>query len=100
MLLQSTYEDGSHMSDRQLIDEILVLFIAGHETTANALTFATQLLAHHPEKVAIAREEIANLISDDLMVQLKELEYTKQVLEETLTVISASLCDRSCGGRR
>lgn len=84
MLLQSTYEDGTHMSDRQLIDEILVLFIAGHETTANALTFATQLLAHHPEKAVKLQEEIAGLASDDLMEQLKELEYTKQVLEETM----------------
>jgi len=84
MLLQSTYEDGSHMSDRQLIDEILVLFIAGHETTANVLTFATQLLAHHPEKAAQVQQEIAGLSSQDLMEQLRELEYTKQVLEETM----------------
>ncbi|KQC32603.1 cytochrome P450 hydroxylase [Nonlabens sp. YIK11] len=84
MLLQSTYEDGSHMTDPQLIDEILVLFIAGHETTANALTFATQLLAHHTDKAAIARNEIDQLESDDLMVQMKELEYTRQVLEETM----------------
>jgi cytochrome P450 len=84
MLLQSTYEDGTHMSDRQLIDEILVLFIAGHETTSNVLTFATQLLAHHPDKAVKLQEEIASLTSQDLMEQLKELEYTKQVLEETM----------------
>ncbi|WP_194850304.1 cytochrome P450 [Nonlabens antarcticus] len=84
MLLQSTYEDGTHMSDRQLIDEILVLFIAGHETTSNVLTFATQLLAQHPEKADLVQKEIADLSSPDLMEQLKELEYTKQVLDETM----------------
>ncbi len=84
LLLQSTYEDGSHMSDRQLIDEILVLFIAGHETTANVLTFATQLLAHHPSEQQQVQHEIAGISSPDLMVQLKELEFTKQTLEETM----------------
>jgi len=84
MLLQSTYEDGSHMSDRQLIDEILVLFIAGHETTSNVLTFAVQLLAQHPDKARLVQREIDNLQGADLMEHLKNLEYTKQVLEETM----------------
>ncbi|WP_090755865.1 cytochrome P450 [Nonlabens sp. Hel1_33_55] len=84
MLLQSTYEDGTHMSDEQLIDEILVLFIAGHETTANALTFATQLLAHHPEKARKVQGEISKLDSTDLMEQVRSMEYTKQVLDETM----------------
>jgi cytochrome P450 len=104
MLLQSTYEDGSHISDDQLIDEILVLFIAGHETTANALTFATQLLAQHPEKASIAQLEIEAVQSNDLMLQVKELEYTRQVIEETLRLYPpAYVTDRvarqddSCG---
>lgn len=85
MLLQSTYEDGTHMSDRQLIDEILVLFIAGHETTANALSFATQLLAHNPEKASIVQEEIEALNEEtDLMTQLSKATYIQQCLEETL----------------
>jgi len=37
MLLASTYEDGSKMTNEQLIDEILILFVAGHKTTSNAL---------------------------------------------------------------
>ena len=49
MLLQARFEDGRAMEEEQLIDEILVLFVAGHETTANALSFTAQLLAHHPE---------------------------------------------------
>jgi cytochrome P450 len=49
MLLEARYEDGGAMSRRQLIDEVLILFTAGHETTANALSFALFLLARNPE---------------------------------------------------
>ncbi len=84
MLLDATYEDGTHMSDSQLIDEILVLFIAGHETTANVLTFSTQLLAHHPAVTQELQQEVDNLSSSDVMPQLKQLEFAKQCLEETM----------------
>jgi cytochrome P450 len=39
MLLSAKYEDGSKMDENQLVDEILILFAAGHETTSNALTY-------------------------------------------------------------
>jgi len=45
LLLHSKYEDGSAMTMDQLIDEILILFVAGHETTANALSFGVMLLS-------------------------------------------------------
>ncbi|WP_124978831.1 cytochrome P450 [Nonlabens xiamenensis] len=84
MLLHSTYEDGSHMPDDQLVDEILVLFIAGHETTANALTFAVQLLATHPASLEKARKEALTLKEGDLMPQLMCMPFIKQCIEETL----------------
>ncbi|WP_397301791.1 cytochrome P450 [Nonlabens ulvanivorans] len=85
MLLHSTYEDGSHMDDDQLVDEILVLFIAGHETTANALSFAAQLLAHHPDTIEKAREDVSKANLDEtLMSQLMDMPYLKQCVEETL----------------
>jgi cytochrome P450 len=49
MLMASVDEDGSAMSDKQLRDECLTVLLAGHETTANALSFALWLLAAHPE---------------------------------------------------
>jgi len=49
MLLAARDEDGSGMDDRQVRDEVMTLFVAGHETTANALTWALDLLARHPE---------------------------------------------------
>src|SRR5258705_10285750 len=49
MLLQAQDDDGSQMSDRQLRDEVMTLFLAGHETTALALSWCWYLLALHPE---------------------------------------------------
>ena len=104
MLLHSTYEDGSSMSEDQLIDEILVLFIAGHETTANALSFAIQLLAENPKAQEKARKEIASVQGDSLMEKLSSLSYVKQCIEETLRLYPpayvtdrVALEDDSCG---
>src|SRR5205807_8206053 len=49
MLLRAQDEDGSRMTDRQLRDETVTLFLAGHETTAVALSWTWYLLARHPE---------------------------------------------------
>ena len=86
MLLDARYEDGSEMEEEQLIDEILILFVAGHETTANALTFAFQLLARQPEEQEKIREAsaFAKANSTNLMEYLRANEYAKQVVEETM----------------
>jgi len=85
MLLKAEYEDGGHMSNEQLIDEILVLFTAGHETTANALSFALLLLAKHPGIQKKVYNEIAALEPDlDYMETIKQLPFVKQCLEETM----------------
>jgi len=86
MLLNATYEDGTHMPRRQLIDEVLILFTAGHETTANALSFTLFLLAKHPDiQNKVLREvENINMEVDDLMQCLSQLAYTKQCIEEAL----------------
>lgn len=86
MLLKATYEDGTSMPRSQLIDEVLILFTAGHETTANALSFTLFLLAKHPKSQNRIFEEVesVNLENDDLMESLSKLIYTKQCIEETL----------------
>ncbi len=48
MLLAARDEDGEPMSEKQLSDEVITLFLAGHETTANALAWSFYLLAKHP----------------------------------------------------
>ncbi|MDR5589370.1 cytochrome P450 [Christiangramia sp. SM2212] len=84
MLLDARYEDGNSMDEEQLIDEILILFTAGHETTSNALTFITQLLALHPEWQEKILEESNDLekATSDLMELVTRSKITQQVIEE------------------
>ncbi|WP_223034708.1 cytochrome P450 [Hanstruepera marina] len=87
VLLDARYDDGSAMSMEQLIDEILVLFVAGHETTANALSFTVQLLAHNPEwqnKIRKQYQTILNDNKDDIMAAILQSQFAKQVIEESL----------------
>lgn len=86
MLLASEYEEGGFMDEEQLIDEILILFTAGHETTSNALTFTTQLLARNPEWQEKVYEEyaFAKANSENLNEFLRQCTLTKQVLEESM----------------
>ncbi len=87
MLLETRYEDtGEPMSITQLIDEIKILFIAGHETTANALTFAVYLLGRHPEAQKKIFDEIREVESQtsDTIEQLQKMTYTNAVLSEAM----------------
>jgi cytochrome P450 len=86
MLLNARYDDGSEMSESQLVDEILILFAAGHETTSNALTFTTELLARNPEAQLKILEEISKVKSEsnDIMYWIKNATYTKLVIEESM----------------
>jgi len=87
MLLETRYEDtGESMSVEQLIDEIKVLFIAGHETTANALTFTLHLLGRNPEVQQKIFEEIIKIEShtDNVIEQLQKMTYTNAVLNESM----------------
>jgi len=62
MLLEARYEDtGEPMSQEQILDEILILIIAGHETTANALTWTLYLLAGHPDEMGKLRQSTRDL---------------------------------------
>ena len=76
----------STMTDQQLRDEIITMVLAGHETTANLLSWTFFLLARHPEIEARVREEARRVLGDrDPVVEdVKALEYTKLVLEEAL----------------
>ncbi|WP_027125680.1 cytochrome P450 [Gelidibacter mesophilus] len=84
MLLEARYEDGNFMDEEQLIDEILILFTAGHETTSNALTFIFQLLAKHPEwQEKIFLELKSNEEHrQDLMTFVMASKVCQQVIEE------------------
>ena len=84
MLLEAKYEDTSSMSREQLIDEVLILFAAGHETTANALGFTLYLLAKNTGIQEKAFQEVAKVDLDntDVFNNLAVLTYIKQCVEE------------------
>ena len=87
MLLDTRYEDtGEPMATQQLIDEIKILFIAGHETTANALTFTLHLLGNHPEIQQKVFEEVTAIASQtpNVVEQLQQMTYTNAVINESM----------------
>jgi cytochrome P450 len=79
-------ETGEALSHRQLRDEIMTIFLAGHETTANALAFTWYLLATHPEVDARLQEELTHVLDGRAPVyaDVARLRYTRMIFEETL----------------
>ncbi|HUN05198.1 MAG TPA: cytochrome P450 [Aggregatilineales bacterium] len=86
MLLNSLDESGQGMTDQQIRDEIVTLFLAGHETTANALSWTWYLLAQHPEVEQKLHEELHGILHGRVptLADLKQLPYTELVLEESM----------------
>ncbi|HVG35953.1 MAG TPA: cytochrome P450, partial [Pyrinomonadaceae bacterium] len=89
MLLDARDEegDGAGMTDRQVRDEALTIFLAGHETTANAMTWTWYLLSEHPEVEAKLHEEIGSVLTDGrppTFADFPQLRYTEMVLAESM----------------
>ena len=86
LLAQDTEGDGTGMSDMQLRDEALTIFLAGHETTANALTWTWYLLSQHPEAEARLHSEIDSALGGrhPTFEDLQKLPYTRMVLSESM----------------
>jgi cytochrome P450 len=74
------------MSDQQIQDEVLTIFLAGHETTAVALTWLMHCLEENPEVEQRLIEEEARVLNGRMPVleDLRALEYTRMVIDETL----------------
>lgn len=107
LLAQDTEGDGGRMTDEQLRDEAMTIFLAGHETTANALTWTWYLLSQHPEVEARMHEEIVQILdgrvahADDA----SQLKYTEMVFAESMrlyppawTIGRMALEDHEVGG--
>jgi cytochrome P450 len=86
MLLRSQDEDGSHMTDTQLRDEALTIFLAGHETTAVTLSWTWWLLAQHPEVEAKLHAELDLVLNGrtPTLEDLPSLRYTDRVITESM----------------
>ncbi len=95
-------ESGSErMSDRELRDEVATLVLAGHETTAQALTWTFMLLAQHPEIERRVVAEIRESCGDrpPTLEDLEALEYTGRVIDESMRLYPpAWLFERQAAG--
>ncbi len=85
LLAQDSEGDGGQMTDTQLRDEAMTLFLAGHETTANALSWTWYLLSQHPQVEARFHAEV-DALGDRLpgSEDLPALAYTRMVLTESM----------------
>jgi cytochrome P450 len=79
-------ESDEPMADKELIDEVLTLIVAGHETTAAALTWTWYLLSAHPEVAERLRAEADQTGGDEVLGlgAAEAMSYTHQVLQESL----------------
>lgn len=86
MLLAAHDEDGSGMNDQQLRDEVMTLFLAGHETTALTLAWSWYLLGQNPEAEKKFHTEIDAVVGDRdvTFADLSRLKYTEQIVKESM----------------
>lgn len=79
-------ETGEMMSDLQLRDEVMTIFMAGHETTATALSWTWYLLGQNPDVEVRLRQEITQVLAGRLPTfqDVTKLVYTRMVLEESM----------------
>ncbi|MEL7222680.1 MAG: cytochrome P450, partial [Bacteroidota bacterium] len=87
MLLDSRYEDTEEgMTDQQLIDEAAILFVAGHETSANTLSWTLYLLAQHPDVLKKVKAELNTVCPGraPTFAELRQLTYLTQVINESM----------------
>ena len=86
MMIKARYEDTQlPMTDEQLVDEMLILFIAGHETTANALSFIFFEISRHPEAEQALRNEISGLGEVVFTPEsLMKKSYTVNIIKEAM----------------
>jgi cytochrome P450 len=91
MLLRARDADGNPMSDEQLRDEVMTLFLAGHETTAIALSWACYLIAQNPQVEMKLAEELQSVLGGRVPTpeDLPRLRYTEMVIKEVMRLYPA-----------
>lgn len=108
-LLDAQDEHGARMTDEQLREEIMTLFLAGHETTANALTWTWYLLAQNPKAEQALMAELDAVLGGKppRLGDLSKLPYTEMVVKESMRLYPPAwgigrraLADFEIGGYR
>jgi cytochrome P450 len=92
LLAQDAEGDGQGLTDQQIRDEVVTIFLAGHETTASALTWSWYLLAQHPAAQRRLRAELDEVLGDRLptLDDLPRLPYASGVFSEALRLYPAA----------
>lgn len=86
MLIEARDEHGQPMDSKQIRDEAVTLFLAGHETTANTLNWTFTLLSKHPDIEAALHAELDAVLGGRpaTLADLEQLKYTEQVIKESM----------------
>ncbi len=87
MYISATDKSGNHFSDRELIDELITLIVAGYETSAGTLNWAWYLIANHSAVEGKLLEEAQEILSSTNNISFESvaaMNYSQQMLEETL----------------
>jgi cytochrome P450 len=109
LLAQDTEGDGGGMTDTQLRDEAMTIFLAGHETTANAMAWTWHLLSQNPEAEARLHEELDRVLEGRApgVADLPRLRYAEMVLSESMRLFPPAwilgrraIVDHDLGGYR
>lgn len=108
--MEATDKDtGEGMTDAEIIDEVMTLIIAGHETSATTLNWAWYLLSQNPEAEKALHAEIAEVVQGDTPTfeEVAQLPFTRSVIEEALRLYPpvwlfsrTALADDEVGGFR
>ncbi|MBX2886287.1 MAG: cytochrome P450 [Granulosicoccus sp.] len=84
LMLTVDKDNGNNMPDKAIIDEVMTIIVAGHETTAGTLNWVWYLLSQHPDIEARLHAEVDALPEQPGIEHLPELSYTRQIVEEAL----------------
>ncbi|CAI2187348.1 519_t:CDS:2, partial [Funneliformis geosporum] len=93
-MLQHANQEGISTDFKQLRDEMVGFFVAGHDTTSMALSTSFYFLAKHPEMQERAREEVISVLGNEPLIptteQLKAMKYINAVIKESLRIYPPS----------
>ncbi|KAI5639015.1 hypothetical protein M9H77_00335 [Catharanthus roseus] len=97
LMLETSDENGRKLSDEEIVDLIIIYFLAGNESTGHAVTWAIMLLQKHPQFLQKAKEEQEEIVkrraSTEIglnLSEVKQMKYLEKVIDETLRVVNIS----------